>query len=696
MGKIWIREFTGGLDGRRMSETASGATLTKASNGHITRGGEFEKRQAFVRKYVLPAGTTGLAATASSLYVFGSTVEPVGMPAGVLYQRLQHPTNSALTVSSVNSVDLYAGKLYTIATFSDGSRHMFYDGTYVTSWSDGKAVGWFTVEPTGFYGAVSATGTFKITGGAAVAADKITSITADGEEILGATVQHTGNNGTTATAVAAQINAYTATSGGFTAVKSGWNVIITAPAGTAYNGTNPIRTLGGGFTTSLVSGFAGGVDGLPPGVLAMQVGGIEIMNASATWTTDADTLATDIAAIIAAYSGTSGFTATSSNNKVTVSATATGSASNGGVFTFTGANGFALNDQQAMSGGTEKTLSKGTFLRTVDTKVYAISGDVFYFSGVAAPTKWTTDNVGAGFIDMSSKISGAEDLTAVAKYENAIAIFSETSTIIEYVDPDPALNRLVQVLQNTGTISPLSVTPFGNSDIFYLDQSGLRSLRARDSSNSAATTDTGVAVDDAITAKLATLTAAEKANVIGCIEPRGGRFWLAMKDIIYVFSYFSGAKVSAWSTYAPTAFISGVETAFEIDYLAVFNKRVFIRDGLNIFVYGGVDDEALYDACECSAWTPYLDANDPTRKKSWTGVDAACEGEWVIAAAMQLRDKTVQETIATINRTTYNEDRVSAIGESSHLSVRLSTTDASAAKIGSLCVHYVGDDIEDR
>ena len=47
MGTVWVREFTGGLDARRLPETTAGGVLIRARNGHISRGGEFEKRAAF-------------------------------------------------------------------------------------------------------------------------------------------------------------------------------------------------------------------------------------------------------------------------------------------------------------------------------------------------------------------------------------------------------------------------------------------------------------------------------------------------------------------------------------------------------------------------------------------------------------------------------------------------------------------------
>ena len=48
MPYIVVENFKGGIDGRRMDVTATPGTLTELKNAHITRGGEIEKRPAFV------------------------------------------------------------------------------------------------------------------------------------------------------------------------------------------------------------------------------------------------------------------------------------------------------------------------------------------------------------------------------------------------------------------------------------------------------------------------------------------------------------------------------------------------------------------------------------------------------------------------------------------------------------------------
>ncbi len=573
MGEIWVREFTGGLDTRRMPETTSGGVLIQASDGHITRGGEFEKRAALVPQYVLPAGTVGLGYTRLGLVVFGSAVAPA-LPIGVSYQRLQHPSGTPILID-VPSFDLYKGKIYAVGVFSDGSRQHYYDGVLVTDWVDGRA-----------------RASFRVTAG--TGASSISAITVNGISIITGTVTWATSNAATATAIAALINS-TTTSPEYTAVASDDQVVILAGLpGVAENGKVVVVTL--------VSGF-----GITP----------------------ADGIAM--------------------------------------------ANGADLVD----------TFEPGTFVRTIGSKMYSVSGPNMHFSGIQLPTGWTTDNVGAGFIDMSTQASGSEELKALAKYQNNVAVFAETNIQIWYVDPDPSLNRQSQVLNNTGTGSPLSVTQFGDNDLFYLNESGLRSLRARDASNSAATTDIGVPVDTLVIDTLSSMSLDERERVIGLIEPRDGRFWLCMKNKIFVFSFFSGAKVSAWSVYNP---------GFNVQNAVVFGRRVYLRSGNTIYVYGGLGNDLVYDDTEAVAQTPYLDADKPWLQKDFSGFDMAGTGEWKVYVAMNPNNLEAQDAVGTIAdvvaNTTFNDGKIPGAGSSTHFSLIFKSQNDGAAKLGSCVIHY--------
>jgi len=91
-----ISNFRGGLDARKYKLSLPPGTLTDLVNGHITAGGEVEKRLAYVKlgngATTLPAGTFGMQETSTGIVVFGSAdMTGQTLPTPFSYQRLQHP-----------------------------------------------------------------------------------------------------------------------------------------------------------------------------------------------------------------------------------------------------------------------------------------------------------------------------------------------------------------------------------------------------------------------------------------------------------------------------------------------------------------------------------------------------------------------------------------------------------------------------
>lgn len=663
-----------------MPETTAGGVLVKALNGHITSGGEFEKRAAFVSTYSLPAGTFGLWYNSIGIYVFGSDPAPT-LPSGVSYQRLQH-SDTVTALDEVLCAELYAGKIYAVGLFADGTIFHFYDGVRVTDWFDGRARASFDVTAGSVTPAVAATGSFQVTGGTLSAGvNKISDIKINGVSIINAAVDHTGDNSTTAAAIAAAITAFSS-SPDYTATSNGPTVNIAAvTTGTAINGTAIVVTVAGNATTGNSVVMSGGAATITSQLTDLKVDGVSILTGPILWAASHENTASLIAAAINSLTSVPDYTATAVGTRVNIIAATAGSDANGRAVVPALANGLTVSPASAaLADGADPTTTfqPGPFVKTIGRKMYSVSGPNLHFSGTAQPTKFTTDTTGAGFIDMSSIAAGLEQMVAIAKYQTFAAVFGEKTTQIEYVDPDPTLNREVQTLENTGTRYPNSVSKFGDNDIFYVD-SGVRSLKARDSSNAAATTDIGVPIDTLVRAALKGVADDEVRLVVSCIEPSTGRYWLAVKDQIFVFSYFGGAKVSAWTTYEP---------GFSVEQMVVFKQRVYVRSGNTIYVYGGLGSDEVFDDTVAEAWLPYLDANQPTREKAWVGMDAALEGQWSVAAAMQPTDLTTEDAVNVMFETSYNRDKLPQIGSSTHLSLRFRSQGSGQARLSAVVIHH--------
>jgi len=786
MAYVLIEDFKAGLDRRKMLETSTAGTLYVCENAHITRGGEIEKRKAFVAKYELPEGDTfGLATASGQIYVFGHESEPAGLPVGVVYQRLEHPDGEPM--QRILSYDVFDGKLYVAAQFADGSIFHYYNGTRVTDWFDGKARVSFDVQAsteqnaiaatgsisvTGGAGAIAATGSIEVTGGTLSAGvNKINSITVNGVDVLGAAVDHTGNNATTAAALASQINTYTS-SPNYTATSAGTVVTISAlgSAGATPNGFTVAATVGGNATMGNASAMSGGA--AADTFTALTVNGVDVLGATVSHTGNNGTTATALANQINAYTSSPNYTASAAGATITITAlssagstpngfvisgTATGGASLGGAVNMSGGqykaevlaitingvdvlgtsvaynddpettaaalveqintyvsspnytatndgatvnviyptsgatpNGYAVSisatavnlstTSSTLSGGVDAadTYEPGGFVKTLKKKMYSLSSSLMHFSEVNNPPEWN-DGAGAGFVNMANEASGSEELVAVERYYTNAAIFSRRNIQIWYLDVDEGLNSQLQILDNTGALSSGSVSPFGDSDVFYLSQTGIRSLKARDSSNAAFVSDVGTAIDSIITEAIRTLPAATVEASDSVIDPVDGRYLLALGETIYVFSYFPSSKISAWSTYLP---------GFVVEYFATLDNKVFARSGDTIYLYGG-DSGDQYDSARVEVQIPYLDGKKPDNLKHFTALGMACRGEWEVDLAYDPRDIEIVTTKpATINGTTYGKGTIPIEGYSTHAAIRLVNESEGYAAIGNVALHY--------
>lgn len=319
---------------------------------------------------------------------------------------------------------------------------------------------------------------------------------------------------------------------------------------------------------------------------------------------------------------------------------------------------------------------------TFKSKVYATADTLLEFSGVNTPRDWDQDEAtGAGFINMSNQFYGAEPLEAVSSYGQYLAIFARNTTQIWYVDPDPTGNRQQQVLANIGTVAPRSVVPIGDVDVFFLSDTGIRSLRARDSSNSAFVSDIGTPIDPLVISELRTLTDDEKRGAVAAIEPEDGRYILALGERLYSFSYFAGAKISAWSNYLPPARVTD---------MAVFRGRLWLRTEDNrLWLYGG-DSNNEYDDTQVVAELPFLDARSPATGKQFTGIDLGIEGEWIVDICTDPANPDSYERVAQIDQPTFAMARIPIAAHSTHFKLRLRSVGTGYARLSNVAVHYDG------
>lgn len=676
MSYFVVEDFRLGLDRRKHILTLPPGALYDLKNGNITSGGEIETCKDFVETYDLPGNTFGLQAAAGQLFVFGSVVRPVDLPVELQYQQLVHP--DGINMRDLVWSSVIKGKIFAIAAYVGGAIAIFYDGVLVSDWATGAVGGSlvsnsdiashfaaiintdpsysatsigtiititglpgvpFTVAASAVNGGatddqtasvglssagsavipeVLATGTLTFTG---TGAGNVSSVKVNGIEILGTIVVSPGTDNGVAAAVAAQINSFISVPDYTASVAT--NVVTirpTAGTGTTPNGFVVARTttLGGSVTPV---NMAGGVDAFAgtPQISTVTIGGTFEVN--------------DIFTIILG----------------------------GTVF-----------------GGTDGTAGEqATVALAYDGKAYAIAGPNLFGSAIDDPTEWNA-GTGSFVLDMSSQAAGAERLLGLGIFQNKLAVFSRTTIQIEAVDPDPALNKQMQVLDNIGTLAPKSIVPFGDVDLFFLSDTGLRSLRVRTNTDSATLSDIGSPIDPLIVAAVKA-AGGNASKAVGAIEPVDGRYLLQIGTITYVFSFFPNGKVSGWSTY---------ESGLAITDFAVSGKQLYARAVNKIYLLGGADNDQ-YTTKQMEIRIPFLSARQIATVKHFTGLDVACDGVFDIFMSTDPGDITAEEGVATVTKSTYGLGSVEEWGESELISLRFITKgDGKYARLANIVVHY--------
>lgn len=213
-------------------------------------------------------------------------------------------------------------------------------------------------------------------------------------------------------------------------------------------------------------------------------------------------------------------------------------------------------------------------------------------------------------------------------------------------------------------------------DLFFLADTGVRSLRARHATGLGVTEDVGSPIDEELQRFLATLTDDEVAAAMGALEPRSGRYWLIVKDQAYVFSHFPNNRVAAWSRYhlpvAPTA-------------VAVLDGYLYLRDATRLWRMSRTQfEESLVEVV-----TPFLDAEAPATEKMWLGLDLGVEGDWEVHVNFDPTRPDVYTFLTEVEGTSYGQQlSLPMEGCSIHVSLKLINRSDSYARLANIGIHY--------
>lgn len=676
MSYVSVANAKAGMDRRRPRAAGEEGTLWSLVNAHVTRGGDIERCKAFVEAYTLPAGTSGLAQVDGQLVVFGKDDLAASVPPGIQYQRL----TIASDIDEVLSTTVFDRTLFTTARLEDASMIAAYGSTaidfstmnadnssfaslssylaeriaevaavdtsaggtsiLITGVEDGDDISMSVVAGTTTLTVLQtaqteaaetrATATITITGGTNLpTVNEISALTVGGTAMISAPVPWATSNNSTATALKNAILALAPTHL-YTATVLGNVVTVHAPVGdgAGANGRAVALTLGGDVTATTSGPLAGGV--------AAVVGRPKIARID----------------LNGAYSATAVFTYLIDGHTVT----ATGASSGAPIPVL-------ANKNRVWTGA-------GSLLR------FSQLNDPSDFVVPAIPT--STD---AGYINVSSETGSSERLQAMAVYANQVAVFTRSAIHMWKLDTSPANNERLRTLENTGTMALRSVAKYGNEDVFYLSDMGVRSIKARDVTDAAYVGDAGTPIDTFLQEDMAAASAREVRRACAIIDPLDGRYWLALGSRIYVLSYFPSGGISAWSYYEP---------GFAVDEMVRCGKRIYVRSGDTIYLYGGRSGREYPDAGDMEPLVelPFLTAEAPASEKRLIGIDMVAAGIWETHILVNPEDETQYVDAGNLVGVTTLGGHVAAAAGSSHFAVRMRCISDGAATISGLQVHY--------
>jgi hypothetical protein len=343
------------------------------------------------------------------------------------------------------------------------------------------------------------------------------------------------------------------------------------------------------------------------------------------------------------------------------------------------------NGDVTVIGGGFASVIDPTFCMTHNSKVYMLADDKVLFSEIDEPTVWNNpDGVGNGYVQLSNHVKTPENLIAAVPFQGRLAFFARQTTQLWQVTADPNSWSLQQVLQNIGTIAKNSVQAKGDLDAFFLSDTGIRNLRAREVTLNAFVEDIGSPIDSFIQEKILAYPS-DAVNACSVIEPSTGQYWLFLKDKIYVLSYYPSSQVTAWSTYNP---VDSEGEDFVPEKFLVFQGKVYCRAGNSVLKYGG-ETGIVYDDTACIAELPWADLKNPGVEKEGESIHAAFTGQWRIEMAMDYQTGELN-LVHERGPATSGLTIIPAPGVGNHFKARLRSMTAEASRFSSLTFKFQG------
>lgn len=151
---------------------------------------------------------------------------------------------------------------------------------------------------------------------------------------------------------------------------------------------------------------------------------------------------------------------------------------------------------------------------------------------------------------------------------------------------------------------------------------------------------------------------------------------------------------------ATTATASGVNgTIYSGELCQIFSPekfetlegRVYARSGDDVFIYGG-SSGAQYDRINPLIDLPYNDVKSPATRKSFEGMDQACQGSWTGSIGTNFSDEDDVKIIIKDTDSTFKRGLSMASKSGAFFKVRLTENSSGYARYSRAVVHFSRQD----
>lgn len=263
-------------------------------------------------------------------------------------------------------------------------------------------------------------------------------------------------------------------------------------------------------------------------------------------------------------------------------------------------------------------------------KMYAVGVDAttVRYCATGNPRDWTSSS-DAGFLPAGLYARGSDHVTALGVFSNkSLAVFFSDNSQLWAVDPDPAQIVLTSNIEGVGTIYHRATGPV-SIDLFFLAQTGFRSMAFTQITQNVQDNDVGTPIDKLVRAAFSTID-----DPISIYYPKLGQFLCFQGSVAWPYSFSRSSKLSAWSTFTyPVTF----------DDVTVLNQELYVRSGDVVYkVTDAVFKDGDTSVPLVDVQMFYQDAKKPGVLKQFTGMDVIGEGQWTISHLISADNQTLE------------------------------------------------------